>query len=391
MVIRIVGIAKETREDERRVALTPAVVPALVKAGLAVLVEAGAGTEAGFPDTAYRDRGAEVVAGRTEVFERADLLVQVRTLGVNPVAGRADLDLLRPGQVVVGLASPLDSVEAAQELAARGVTLFALELMPRSTRAQAMDVLSSQATVAGYKAVLVAAGSLPKLFPMMTTAAGTLAPARVLVIGAGVAGLQAIATARRLGGVVEAYDVRQAAAEEVESLGARFVELPLQPGDAEDASGYAKALGEAFYRRQQELLGEVVAKNDVVICTALLQGKPAPMLVTADAVHAMAPGSVVIDLAAEKGGNCALTVADATIVTEGGVIVMGPTNLAATVPLHASQMFAKNASAFVLHLVHDGELVVDPEDPIATQTLVCRDGEVVHPKMRPLPGEGRAA
>jgi NAD(P) transhydrogenase subunit alpha len=276
-------------------------------------------------------------------------------------------------------------------MAVRGVTLFALELMPRTTRAQTMDVLSSQATVAGYKAVLVAAGCLPKLFPMMTTAAGTLTPARVLVVGAGVAGLQAIATARRLGAVVEGYDVRPAACEEVESLGARFVELPLNPGDAEDASGYAKALGEAFYRRQQELLAEVVSKDDIVICTALLLGKPSPLLVTADAVHAMAAGSVIVDLAAEKGGNCAVTVADRTIVTEGGVTVMGPTNLAATVPMHASQMFAKNVSAFVLHLIHEGALVVDPDDPIATRTLVCRDGEVVHPKLRPHPSEGRAA
>ncbi len=390
MTVRILGVPRETRDDERRVALSPAVLPVLAKVNLAVVVEAGAGAAAGFVDQAYLDRGAEI-ATRDEVFERAELIAQVRTFGANQEAGRADLASVRPGQVVVGLASPLDAPRAARELAARGVTSFALELMPRITRAQSMDVLSSQATVTGYKAVLVAAGRLPKLFPMMTTAAGTLTPSRILVIGAGVAGLQAIATARRLGAVVEAYDVRPAAREEVESLGARFVELPLQPGDAEDASGYAKALGEAFYRRQQELLGEVVAKCDAVICTALIPGVAAPVLVTAAAVHAMARGSVVVDLAAEKGGNCELTVADETIVTDGGVTVMGPTNLAATVPLHASQMFAKNVSAFVLHLVRDGELVVEPDDRIAMDTLVCRDGEVVHPKVLALLQEGRAA
>jgi NAD(P) transhydrogenase subunit alpha len=384
----VVGVPRETRADERRVALTPTMVPALAKAGIDVVVEAGAGAAAGFIDEAYR--GADV-ATRDGVFAQAGLIAQVRTLGANRDAGRSDLALFRPDQVVVGMASPLDAPTEARELARRDVTMFALELMPRITRAQSMDVLSSQATVAGYKAVLVAAGSLPKLFPMMTTAAGTLTPARVLVIGAGVAGLQAIATARRLGAVVEAYDVRPAARDEVESLGARFVELPLQPGDAEDASGYAKALGEAFYRRQQELLAEVVAKCDAVICTALIPGVAAPVLVTADAVHGMARGSIVVDLAAEKGGNCALTVADETVVTDGGVTVLGPTNLASTVPLHASQMFAKNLAAFVLHLVRDGEVVVDPDDPIATDTLVCRGGDVVHPKVRALLREGRAA
>jgi NAD(P) transhydrogenase subunit alpha len=269
--------------------------------------------------------------------------------------------------------------------------VFALDLMPRSTRAQAMDVLSSQATVAGYKAVLVAAETLPKLFPMLTTAAGTLTPARVLVIGAGVAGLQAIATARRLGAVVEAYDVRPAARDEVESLGARFVELPLQPGDAEDASGYAKALGEAFYRRQQELLADVVARSDAVICTALIPGVRSPILITAEAVERMAPGSVIVDLAAERGGNCELTFADRFIVTEAGVTVMGPTNLAASVPLHASQMFAKNVSAFVLNLVRDGALTIDVDDPIVAGTMLCRGGQVVHPKILALLEPGRAA
>jgi NAD(P) transhydrogenase subunit alpha len=261
------------------------------------------------------------------------------------------------------------------------VTLFALELMPRISRAQSMDVLSSQATIAGYKAVLLAAGSLPKIFPMLMTAAGTITPARVLIIGAGVAGLQAIATARRLGAVVEAYDVRPAVKDEVESLGARFVELPLQPGDAQDASGYAKALGEGFYRRQRELLTRVVAGSDAVITTALIPGKPAPVLVTEDMVAGMAPGSVIVDLAAEQGGNCASTEPGETVVVHG-VTIHGPTNLPATVAQHASQMYAKNVTTFLLHLVKEGELVMDPEDRIATETLVARGGDLVHPKVR---------
>ena len=391
MAIQVVGIPRETRPDERRVAVTPAVVPTFVKAGFTVLVETGAGMGAGFDDEAFRGKGGEIAATRAELFERSDLVAQVRTFGANAEAGAPDLELLRGGQVVVGLAAPLDAPEASARLAPTGATLFALELMPRTTRAQSMDVLSSQATVAGYKAVLLVAGQLLKMFPMMTTAAGTLTPARVLVIGAGVAGLQAIATARRLGAVVEAYDVRPAAREEVESLGARFVELPLQPGDAQDASGYAKALGEAFYRRQQELLGDVVARSDAVVCTALIPGKPAPVLVTAEAVERMAPGSVVVDLAAERGGNCALTRADERFVTAGGVSVFGPTNLAATVPAHASQMFAKNVSAFVTYIVQEGELRSDPEDPILTQTVVCRDGKVVNPRVLAQMEEGRAA
>jgi NAD(P) transhydrogenase subunit alpha len=312
--------------------------------------------------------------------------VQVRTAPANPATTEADLGMYLRGQVAVGLADPMDDRPATAALAERGVSLFALELLPRITRAQSMDVLSSQATIAGYKSVLLVASELPKIFPMLTTAAGTIPPARVLVMGAGVAGLQAIATARRLGAVVEAYDVRPAARGDIESLGGRFVELPLETGDAQDAGGYAKALGEDFYRRQRELLGNVVAKSDAVICTALIPGKPAPTLVTAEAVEAMAPGSVVVDLAAERGGNCEATVPGETVVVHG-VTVMGPTNLAATVPAHASQMFAKNASAFVLHVFADGigqggDLRLDPDDPISNETLVCRDGQVVHPRVR---------
>jgi H+-translocating NAD(P) transhydrogenase subunit alpha len=372
-----VGVVGEAIPGERRVALAPASVPALTKAGLSVLVERGAGEAAGFRDDAYVQKGARPVT-REEAM-RSDVLVQVRTFGAR-AEDRADLAALRPGTVVIGLASPLWAPRNAAAVARANVTLFALELLPRITRAQAMDVLSSQATVAGYKAVLVAAEHLPKMFPLLTTAAGTIPPARVLVIGAGVAGLQAIATARRLGAVVEAYDVRPAAKEHVESLGARFVELPLQPGDAEDASGYAKALGENFYRRQRELLGQVVAGSDVVITTALIPGQAAPVLVTADMVAGMAPGSVVVDIAAEQGGNCELTRPDQWVV-EQGVTILGPTNLPATVAGDASLMYSKNAASFLLHLVAEGRLRVLPGDEIGTKTLVAHGGKVVHPKI----------
>jgi NAD(P) transhydrogenase subunit alpha len=378
--VETVGVLRETFPGERRVALTPAVVPALMKAGLSVTVEAGAGLAAGFTDEAYVQKGAAIQASHSEVIAMADVLLQVRTHGANREAGAADLDLFHPDQTIVGFCNPLSAPEAAAELALHKVRLFALELLPRITRAQAMDVLSSQATAAGYKAVLLAAERLPKMFPLLTTAAGTMPPARVLVIGAGVAGLQAIATARRLGAVVEAYDVRPAVKEEVESLGARFVELPLQPGDAADASGYAKALGENFYRRQRELLARVVAGSDVVITTALIPGKAAPVLVTADMVRGMSPGSVVVDLAAEQGGNCELTRPDQDVQT-GGVTVLGPTNLASSVAHDASLMYAKNITAFLLHLVKDGKLRVDMEDEIVRRTLVAVRGEVVHTKV----------
>jgi NAD(P) transhydrogenase subunit alpha len=369
------------------VALTPSVVPSLTKAGLEVVVEHGAGDAAGFPDGAYTQKGASVAPTRSQVFA-ADVILQVRTFGSNASAGRPDLDLLRPDQVVIGLASPLTAPDAATTMAEHKVALFSLELLPRTTRAQSMDVLSSQATVAGYKAVLMAADRLPKMFPLLTTAAGTIAPARVLVIGAGVAGLQAIATARRLGAVVEAYDVRPAAREQVESLGARFVELPLQPGDAEDASGYAKALGEGFYRRQRELLTKVAAASDVIITTALIPGQPAPVLITADMVRGMAPGSVIVDLAAEQGGNCELTRPD-DVVESSSVTIFGPTNAPASVAHHASLMFAKNAAAFLLNMVRDGRVHPDLDDDIVRATAVTRHGEVVHPRVLELL-EGRS-
>lgn len=381
----IIGIPKETFADERRVALIPAHVPFLTKAGLQVFVETGAGEAAGFPDAAYPEKGGRIAPSRAEVFAQADVLLQTRTLGANPEAGRPDLGLLRSGQTLMGLCEPLSPGNAMKELASRGVTVFALELLPRITRAQSMDALSSIATVTGYKAVLLAAEILPRMFPMLMTAAGTLAPARVFVIGAGVAGLQAVATAHRLGAVVEAYDVRPAVKDQVESLGAKFVELPLETAGAQDAGGYAKDLGEEFYRRQRELMGRAVAGNDVVVTTAVVPGKPAPVLITRDMVAGMSPGSVIVDVAAEHGGNCELTRPGETVV-ERGVTILGPVNLPSTVPYHASQMYSKNISAFLLHMVKDGRLRLDLEDEITRETLVARGGEVVHPMVREATG-----
>lgn len=365
-----IGVPTEQWPGERRVALVPAAVPALKKAGLEVVVESGAGERAGFPDAAYRDKGAGI-ASRSEVFD-ADVVLQVRV---------SELSLMRSGQVSIGMADPLGSPELARELASKGVTAFALELIPRITRAQSMDVLSSMATIAGYKAVLLAAGSLPRMFPLLTTAAGTVAPAHVFIVGVGVAGLQAIATARKLGAVVEAYDVRPAVKEQVQSVGAKFVELPLETAQAEDRGGYAKAQDETFYQRQREMMAKVVAANDVVITTAVVPGKKAPVLVTSDMVRGMAPGSVVVDLAAERGGNCELTRPD-EVVVENGVTILGPTNLPATVPYHASQMYAKNITTFLLHVVKEGAVRVDMADEIARETLIAQNGEVAHARVR---------
>ncbi len=377
----IVGVPKETFPGERRVALVPALLPLLKKATLDVVIEAGAGAAAGCPDASYREHGARSVETRRELFETAEIVLQVRTPGANPAAGHLDLAHVRSGQVLIGFAEPLLAGAAIRDLATRGATTFAMELMPRITRAQSMDALSSMATIAGYKAVLLAAAALPRIFPMLMTAAGTVAAARAFIVGAGVAGLQAIATARRLGAKVEAYDVRPAVKEQVQSLGARFVELPLETGGAEDQGGYAKAQDEAFYRRQRDLLARVVAANDVVITTALVPGRKAPILVTGEMVAGMAPGSVVVDLAAERGGNCELTRPDETVVANG-VTILGPTNLPATVPYHASQMYAKNIATFLLHLVKGGAVQIDLADEITRETLVTRGGEVVHPRVK---------
>ncbi len=381
----IVGVCKESFAGERRVALIPDVVPGLVKAGLEVVVEAGAGNEAGITDQAYEAKGARIVDQRAEVFSSAKVVLLVRSLGANQEAGRSDLDLLQQEQVVIGFSDPLGSFEAARELADKGVTELSMELIPRITRAQSMDALSSMATIAGYKAVLMATVELPRMFPMTMTAAGTIAPAKVFVIGAGVAGLQAIASSKRNGAVVSGYDVRPAVKEQVESLGGKFVEMQLDAAQSEDKGGYAKELGEEFYRKQRELMTKVVAENDVVITTAAIPGKKSPVLITADMVKGMAPGSVIVDLAAERGGNCELTKADQRTV-EHGVVILGPTNLPSTVPYHASQMYSKNISTLLLHLVKDGELNIDLEDEITRGTLVSRGGEVVNDRVRELLG-----
>jgi H+-translocating NAD(P) transhydrogenase subunit alpha len=374
-----VGIPKESLPGETRVAVIPAAVPGLLKAGLDVLVEEGAGTSAGFRDDAYRAAGA-TMAPRADVFA-ADIILQVRATPVE--AGR-----LRTGQAVIGFADPLGAPPAISEAAATGATLLSMELMPRITRAQSMDALSSMATIAGYKGVLLAANALPRMFPMLMTAAGTISPARVFIVGAGVAGLQAIATARRLGAKVESYDVRPAVKEQVESLGARFVELPLDAADSEDKGGYAKAQDEAFYQRQREMMLKVVANSDVVITTALIPGRKAPTLLTTEMVEAMAPGSVVVDLAAERGGNCELTRADETVVHRG-VTIVGPSNPPALVPYHASQMYSKNITTFLMHLLgKDGaaqpSLPINLEDEITRETLLTRGGGVVHPRVKEL-------
>ncbi len=381
----IVGVLRETYPGEHRVALVPAVLPSLKKGGMDVIVESKAGEQAGYPDSAYIEKGATIASSRAQVFEKADCVVQVRLLGANLTEGQSDLAGFRKGQMLIGMAEALTAPQSVQDLASREVMAFALELMPRITRAQSMDILSSMGTVAGYKAVLIAASSLPKMFPMLMTAAGTVTPAKVLIIGAGVAGLQAISVAKRLGAAVEAYDIRPAVKEQILSLGAKFVELPLEAGAAEDKGGYAKAQDETFYKKQRELLGKVIATSDVVISTAAVPGKKAPILITADMVGAMAPGSVIVDLAAERGGNCELTKPGQTVVVHG-VTIHGPENLSSTVPFHASQMYAKNVATFLLHLVKKGEIQIDMNDEITKETLMTRNGEVVLPRIREVLG-----
>jgi NAD(P) transhydrogenase subunit alpha len=377
----IIGVPKEIYPGERRVALSPMVIPLLTKAGCEVVIEAGAGEEAGYPDSHYVQKGARIIPERAAVFEAADIIVQVLCYGSNDITGKADLPLLRRDQVLIGFLRPLGSMEVIQEIANTGVTSFAVELVPRPTRAQSMDALSSMGTICGYKAVLIAADTLPRIFPMLTTAAGTITPARVLIIGAGVAGLQAIATARRLGAVASAYDLRPAAKEQVQSLGGRFIELPIEAKDAQDARGYGTAQDESFYARQRELLGRVVADSDVVITAAVVPGKQSPVLVTAEMVKGMAPGSVIFDLASERGGNCELTKTGQTVI-DHGVRIIGRINLASGVPYHASQMYARNVTAFIVHLLKDGKLRTDRDDEIIRETLLTSGGEVFNDRVR---------
>ncbi len=377
----IVGVPKESYPGERRVALVPAVIATLAKAGLEVVVEAGAGVEAGYPDALYVEKGGKILPDRAAVFSTADIITQVLCYGSNDVTGKADLPLLRRDQALIGFLRPFGSAEVVQQIANAGVTSFSVELMPRTTRAQSMDALSSMATICGYKAVVLAAEIAIRIFPMMTTAAGTITPARVFVIGAGVAGLQAISTARRLGAVASAYDMRAASKEQVQSLGGRFVELPIEAKDAQDARGYGTAQDETFYARQRELLGRVVSESDVVITAAVIPGKKSPVLITADMVKGMAPGSVIVDLAAERGGNCELTRVGET-VQANGVSIIGAINLASSVPYHASQMYARNLTTFLVYMVKEGKLQLNLQDEIIRETMVTSGGEIVNARVR---------
>lgn len=371
----IVGVLKETLSGERRVALSPQAAAQLSQKGFEVLVETGAGAAAGFRDEEYASRGAKIAGSRGEVIQAADVVACVR----------ASAEGLRSGQTVIGFFDPLSEPARARQFAEAGVSAFAMELMPRITRAQSMDALSSMATIAGYEAVILAARHLPRLFPMLMTAAGTIAPAHVYVVGVGVAGLQAIATARRLGAVVSAYDVRPAVKEQVQSLGAKFVELPLEAGEAEDRGGYARAMDESFYRRQRELMARVVAENDVVITTAAVPGRKAPVLVTEEMVRSMAPGSVIVDVAAERGGNCEATV-PGEIVERHGVTIIGLLNLPSLAPYHASQMYGRNVANFLLHIAKQGRIDFSSDDEILRETLVAHEGAVVHARVKELLG-----
>lgn len=363
-----IGVPKEVAANERRVALTPDVAGRLVKSGYEVAIERGAGTASFFPDDAYNAAGAKL-GDRSSVLGQSDIVLQVQA----PVA--AELPQYREGGALVAFFQPAADPALVRQIAQRKLTSFSLVLLPRITRAQPMDVLSSQATVAGYKAVLLAASASGRLLPMLVTAAGTLSAARVLVLGAGVAGLQAIATARRLGAIVSAFDVRPAVKEQVQSLGATFLEMAIAE-HAETAGGYAKELSEATHRKELAFLAGAVKDADIVIATAAIPGKKAPVLITAAAVQGMKPGSVIVDLAAETGGNCELTEPGSEIV-RAGVSILGPLNLASTVPLHASQMYARNTSAFLGHIVQDGKLRLDFEDQITRDTCVTHAGEVL--------------
>ncbi len=377
----IVGVPKETYPGELRVALVPAVIPNVTKAGMEVIIETGAGEQAGYPDAAYVEKGAKIVPDRATVFRSADAVLQVLCYGSNDVNGKDDLPLYKSGQALIGFLRPFGGVETLQQIAKAGVTAFSVELMPRTTRAQSMDALSSMATICGYKAVLLAAETSPRVFPMMTTAAGTITPARVFVIGAGVAGLQAISTARRLGAVASAYDMRPAAKEQVQSLGGRFIELPIEAQNAQDARGYGTAQDETFYARQRELLTKVVAESDIVITAAVIPGKKSPVLITADMVKGMAPGSVIVDLAAERGGNCELTCMGETVKVKG-ISIIGAINLASSVPYHASQMYARNLMTFLTYMVKDGKPQLNMQDEIIRETMITSGGEIINARVR---------
>ncbi len=377
-----VAVPKELQEGENRVALIPDACAKLKKAGIDVVIQEGAGLASSHTDHEYTEAGATVESDASTLWANADIVVKVAPPNVDS-AGQNEIEMVKSGGVLITFLDPLTEFDRLRKLAAKQVTAVSMEMIPRITRAQSMDALSSMANIAGYKAVLLAATHLPKIFPMMMTAAGTISPAKVFVIGAGVAGLQAIATAKRLGAVVSGYDVRPAVREQVESLGGKFVEMELATGGAEDKGGYAKEMGDEFIRKQREMMTKVVAEHDVVITTAAIPGKKSPVLITADMVKVMPEGSVIIDLAAERGGNCELTQCDKTIV-EHGVTIMGPSNLPGTVPFHSSQMYSKNIQTLLLHLVKDGSLNLDMDDEITAGCVVTTRGEVVHPRIREL-------
>ncbi len=382
-----VGIPKEIAEGERRVALVPETVKRLAGKDIEVAVEAGAGEGAHIPDSEYEAAGATIVADAADVFGGVDAVVKVNAPTLDDSAGRCEFDLLKKDSVLVALLYPRTEADLVRRLAEAGVTSFSLDLMPRITRAQSMDVLSSMSTVAGYRAVLIAAGALPEMMPMLMTAAGTIRPAKALIIGAGVAGLQAIATARRLGAVVKAVDVRPAVQEQIESLGARFVSMEVKAEETETAGGYAKDLGEEVYKKQREILAPHVEESNLIITTALVPGREAPQLISEEMVQSMKPGSVIVDLAAPAGGNCALTKPGGRVV-EHGVTILGPLNLPSEMAVDASQMFSRNVAAYLGELVKDGELTIDMENEVISGTLVTRDGEIVNEAVRKAIGEG---
>ena len=376
----IVGVPKETALGETRVAMTPTAATSLLKLKMELIVETGAGLAAGFDDGAYLAKGARIVT-RSEVFASADVLLQVRST-LPP--GNSDFAALKSGCLLIGFCNPLGAPQAIDSASKAGISLISMELVPRITRAQAMDALSSQANIAGYKAVIMAAEACPRIFPMLMTAAGTLQASRVFIIGAGVAGLQAIATAKRLGAVVSAFDVRAAVKEQVQSVGAKFVELPLETGDSQDAGGYARALSADQQRKQSELMARVIADSDVVITTAAVPGQRAPVLIPAAAVQKMGLGSAIVDVAAEHGGNCELTEPGHTVVRHG-VTIIGHTNIPTTVPFHASSMYSNNlAKLLALLVTKEGDLKMDTSDEVIAGCLVAHQGSVVHPRVKEL-------
>ncbi|MEA2762276.1 MAG: H+-translocating transhydrogenase subunit alpha [Gemmatimonadaceae bacterium] len=377
----LIGVPREVARGERRVALVPDVVPQLTRAGNRIVVERGAGQRAGFTDEAYRAAGCDLADVPAEIYSSAQMILKVQRPAREEASGEAELDLLRQGTTLIGLLQPSGDPALFQQLAERKIIACSMELVPRTSRAQMMDALSSQSTVAGYKAVLIAANALQKFFPMLMTAAGTVRPARVLVIGAGVAGLQAIATARRIGAVVEAFDTRPVVKEQVQSLGATFVELDVHAEQAQDAGGYAKELSREHIKREKELIHKRALEADVIITTALIPGKPAPMLIDADTVNAMRPGSVIVDLAGEQGGNCELSVPGETIV-QHDVTIIAPLHISSDLAYHASQMYAKNVAALVALLAPKGELNLNFADDIISAVVITAGGEIRHAPTR---------